>query len=256
MSAYAILGATGQVGGSILELLGSYSENNINVLVRSRTKLETSYPSLSSKPNIRVFEGNISDIAILSQCLKGTHAVFLTVAVTENIPGVSISVDTAHAVISALESLKAQNPHFKPPRLVVLSSASVDDRFWRNVPAFVHNVMYAANAYIYDDLRRAETYLRQYEDCLDMTFVMPGGLTHDVQQGHELSSESQQTFIGFLDLAAGMIEAADGDVKWEGKHVSVVLKGGKRARIEWWAPVVLSKGLLCYLCPWLYRWLP
>src|SRR5690242_7726943 len=101
MSAYAILGATGQVGGSILKLLGSSPENNINVLVRSRAKLEKSYPSLSSKLNIRVFEGNVSDVATLAQCLEGTRTVFLTTAVTDNDPGVSIAVDTAHAVISA-----------------------------------------------------------------------------------------------------------------------------------------------------------
>lgn len=256
MSTYSILGATGQVGGSILELLGSSPKHSINVLVRSHAKLQKTYPSLSSKPNIRVFEGNISDIATLSHCLQGTSAVFLTVAVTENIPGVSISLDTAHAVISALKSLKAQDPHFKPPRLVVLSSASLDIKYWKTVPSFVHNMMYAANVHIYDDLARAETYLRQYEDWLDMTFVMPGGLSHDVQQGHELSAENQQTFISFLDLAAGMIEVADADARWEGKHVSVVLKGGRKARIEWWAPVILGKGLLCYLCPWIYKWLP
>jgi putative NADH-flavin reductase len=256
MSAYAILGATGQTGGSILQLLGDSPKNKINVLVRSRSKLERSYPPLSSNNNIQVFQGNISDIPTLTQCLKGTKAVFLTVAVTENAPGTSISLDTARAVISGLQTLKAEDPHFKPPRLIILSSASLDDKFWRGVPAFVHNVMYAANSYIYDDLARAETYLRQYEDWLDMTFVMPGGLTHDVQKGHELSAERQQTFISFLDLAAGMVEVADADARWEGKHVSVVLKGGRKARFEWWAPVVLGKGLLCHVCPWLYEWLP
>jgi len=256
MSAYAILGATGQVGGSILKLLGSSPENNINVLVRSRAKLEKSYPSLSSKLNIRVFEGNVSDVATLAQCLEGTRTVFLTTAVTDNDPGVSIAVDTAHAVISALDSLKAKDTYFKPPRLVVLSSAAMDERFWRNVPALVHKFVYAAHSYIYDDLARAETYLRQYEDWLDMTFVMPGGLTHDVQQGHELSAEYQQTYISFLDLAAGMIEVADGDTKWEGKHVSVVLQGGRQARLELWAPVDMGMGILYYLFPWLYKWLP
>lgn len=256
MSAYAILGATGQVGGSILKLLGSSPDNKINVLVRSRAKLEKSYPAVSSNPNIQVFQGNVSDIPTLSQCLENTHAVFLTVAVTENIPGLRISLDTAHAVIAALQSLQAQNPHFKPPRLVVLSSASLDTRFWRSVPGFVHTVLYAANAHIYDDLARAETLLRRYDAWLDVTFVMPGGLTHDVQQGHVLSTETQQTFIGFVDLAAAMIEVADAEAKWGGKRVSVVLKGGRKARIEWWAPVVLGKGLLFYLCPWLYGWLP
>jgi putative NADH-flavin reductase len=259
MSAYAILGATGQVGGSILRLLGDSPKDKINVLVRSRSKLEKSYPPLSSttttNKNIQVFEGNISDIPTLAQCLQGTKDAFLTVAVTENKPGCSISLDTAHAVVEALQSLKARNPTFKAPRLIILSSASLGSKFWSGAPGFVHNVMYAANSHIYNDPARAETYLRQYEDWLDMTFVMPGGLTHDVQQGHEISAERQQTFISFLDLAAGMIEVADaeGD-RWEGGHVSVLLKGGRKAKIEWQALVVLGKGLLCYLCPWLYGW--
>ncbi|KAJ4309709.1 hypothetical protein N0V94_008807, partial [Neodidymelliopsis sp. IMI 364377] len=159
MSAYAILGATGQTGLSILQILGSSPQNKINVLVRSRSKLKSSYPSLPSNPNISVFQGNISDIDTLASCLGGTKAVFLTVAVTENKPGITISVDTAHAVIEALTRLKAQDKNFKPPRLVVLSSASLDDKFWATAPAFVHKLMYAANFYIYEDLARAEAIL-------------------------------------------------------------------------------------------------
>jgi oxidoreductase AflX len=257
MSSYAILGATGQVGGSILHQLGDSPKNKINVLVRSRSKLEKSYPQLSSKNSIQVFESNISDIPTLAQCLKGTKAAFLTVAVTENMPGCSISLDTARAVVEALQSLKAENAAFRPPRLTILSSASLDEKFWTGAPAPVHSIMYAANVHIYDDLKRAESYLRKHEEWLDMVFVMPGGLTHDVQQGHQLSTERQQTFISFLDLGAAMIEIADAEGgRWDGGHVSVVLKEGRKARIEWWALVVLGKGLLFYLCPFLYAWLP
>ncbi|KAF1931302.1 NAD(P)-binding protein [Didymella exigua CBS 183.55] len=255
MSAYAILGATGQTGGSILQLLGENPKNKINVLVRSRSKLEKAYPPLASNSNISVFEGSITDTSNLASCLKDTRAVFLTVAVSVNIPGVSVSMDTAKAVVSALQSLKTQDTAFKAPRLVILSSASLDDKFWRGAPSFVHSIMYTANAHIYDDLAAAERYLRQHEDWLDLTFVMPGGLTHDVQQGHELSETKQQTFISFLDLAAGMIEVADSGGEWEGKHVSVVLKEGRKAGFEWGAPLAIGQGLLFSFFPWLYRWL-
>ncbi len=252
MSAYAILGATGQVGSSILQLLSSSPKTHINVLVRSRSKLNTSFPHLSTNPQIRVFEGSISDAPTLSQCLANTKVAFLAVATTDNKPGVSISLDTAHAVVSALQGLRHEDPGFKPPRLIVLSSASLDAKFWRGVPEFVHKVMYAANFYIYEDLARAEEYLREQGDWLDVVFVMPGGLTHDVQRGHKLSTEKQQTFISFLDLAGGMIEVGDAEGgRREGGHVSVVLREGRWARFEWWAPVVLAKGLLCYLFPWL-----
>lgn len=55
MSAYAILGATGNVGLSILQLLGEPPNHSIHVLVRSRAKLEKLYPSLSSRGNIKVW---------------------------------------------------------------------------------------------------------------------------------------------------------------------------------------------------------
>jgi hypothetical protein len=134
--------------------------------VRSRSKLEKLYPSLASKPNIKVFEGSISDQNTLCACLTGTRAVFLTVAVKANIPGCTISIDTAKAVVAALETLKEKDEKFRTPRLVVLSSASLDDRFWRGVPRILHTIMHSAAFYIYEDLKVAEKYLREQEDWL------------------------------------------------------------------------------------------
>lgn len=37
---------------------------------------------------------------------------------------------------------------------------------------------------------------------------MLGGLSHDVRREHDLSLERQQTFISFLDLAAGMLQCS------------------------------------------------
>lgn len=48
MSAYAILGATGQVGGSILSVPGANLLARIRVLVRSSAKLKNSYTGLNS----------------------------------------------------------------------------------------------------------------------------------------------------------------------------------------------------------------
>jgi putative NADH-flavin reductase len=258
MSAYAILGATGQVSGSILQLLGKSPNNKIIVLVRSRSKLEKNYPSLSSNKNIQVFQGSITDIPTLTKCITDTKAVFLTVAVNENTPGCNISLETTYAVVKALYTLRENQPAFKPPRLIILSSASLDKKFSDDalaiVQKFAHNLIYAANSYIYDDLAHAESYLRKHEDWLSMTFVMPGEWTHDVQQGHELNLEKAQTFISFLYLAGGMIEVADAESgRWERKNVSVVLKGGRKVRFEWWAPIILGRNLLYHFCPWFIR---
>jgi putative NADH-flavin reductase len=253
MSAYAILGATGNTGLSILQLLTKNPDKRIHVLVRSKSKLEKLFPGASSNPNIQIFEGSISDIQVLQACLKGSKAAFLTVAVTANIPGCSIAQDTATSVIEALQGLREQDKALKPPRLVVLSSAAMDDKFWIDTPAIVHKILGKASSYVYADLGVAESILRKEADWLSSVFVMPGGIVHDELNGHELSMTKQQTFVSFLDVAAGMIECADEEgERWDGAHVSVVLKDGKRARIEWWVPVYMVKGMLCHFFPWLY----
>ncbi|KAH6621974.1 hypothetical protein C7974DRAFT_214213 [Boeremia exigua] len=254
MSSYAVLGGTGQIGGTILKLLGKDPKNKINVLVRSRAKLEKSYPSLSSNPNIRVFEGNISDIENLKQCITGTQAVLQAVAAVDNLPGCNIALETAQALVAALQSLRSSNSSFKPPRLVIISSSSMDHKLWSG-PAFVRNLIWYANDHIYEDLGRAETYLRQHEDWLDMTFMMPGALEHDVQLGHELSTERHHVYyISYWDCAAGMIEVADSEGQYEGKHVSIVLKPGLKTPFLWSRVPFLLLRILCYVCPWLYPW--
>jgi hypothetical protein len=255
MSAYAILGATGNTGLSILQLLSKTPTNKIHVLVRSKVKLEKLFPGLSSNPNIHIFEGSISDISVLSACLQGTKAAFLTVAVSDNVPGCSIAQDTAKSVVEALQGLRKDDRAFKPPMLVVLSSATMDDKFWTDIPAFFHTTMGKAASYIYADLGVAESILRKEEDWINSAFVMPGGIVHDVQKGHELSTTRQQTFVSFLDVAAGMIQCADEGERWDGAHVSVVLAKGAKARIEWWVPVFLVKGTLCHYFPLLYPYL-
>lgn len=70
MSAYATLGTTSQVGGSILHILGENTDYKINVVVRSRSKLEHSYPPVVSNKNIHIFEGSVSDIPTLASCTR------------------------------------------------------------------------------------------------------------------------------------------------------------------------------------------
>lgn len=258
---YAILGATGQTGSSILSLLSASPTSQINLLVRSKEKLASISPSYLTNPNITIYESTISDIPTLAKCLSGIKAAFLTVAVQANIPGCSIATDTAHAVVAALKSLKEADVNFVPPRLVMLSSASVDMKFWKDTPSFVHSVLYACNSNIYKDLERAERYLRSESSWIKCTFMMPGGIIPHERAGHELSTEKQQTFVTFMDVAAAMIEVADDEEgKWDGENVSLVLKRGQVAKAVWWAPlvlpVVLGKGLIIHFLPWMYNWLP
>lgn len=278
---YAILGATGQTGGSVLQVLASERPDvNINCLVRSRPKLERMFPDIvtskqqpSPPPKVKVFEGQISDIPLLTDCIRGTSAVFLCVACPSNKPHLRVARDQAEAVVAALEALREeqrQEPtqgrgEKKPgaaaaaatrlPLLVMLSSAETDEaRFCGGIPWAVRRVLFAANWWVYTDLIAAERYLRERSGWVDAVFVKPGGISTDARRGHELTTEGSQTFVSFLDVAGGMVQCADeGASRWAGGSVSVLSRG--KARVEWSSGPVLLRNMLCTWIPWLYPWL-
>jgi uncharacterized protein YbjT (DUF2867 family) len=142
MPTYAILGATGQVGSSILDaLLQSSTKSNpkddikINVFVRSKQKLLSMRPALASHPNISYYEGQLSDAALLASCIHNTRAVFLCIAAQDNVPNCSIAQEQTYAVLSALEENKTKNKNNHTnsnanpptsPKLIILSSASLE----------------------------------------------------------------------------------------------------------------------------------
>lgn len=257
MPSYAILTATGNAGVSVLKVLLQEPSAEINVLVRSKAKLLRQNLTIDPNPAVATYEGNISDITTLSVCMAGTRAVFLTVAVVDNVPGCSIALDTAHSVVSALQMLRDTNADARLPKLIVLSSQSLDDHLCLNMPKFVHWVATTAFSNIYQDLRNAEAYLRLNGDWLSATFIKPGGLSSDVQNGHMISTDppNEQAFLSFLDLAAGMVEVADteGDM-WDMKNV-IVQPVGDGAKFEWRALVWMIKGLFLHFIPGLYPWL-
>ena len=211
-------------------------------------------PNICSSPNVTIFEGNISNIDVLRKCITGTRAVFLAVAASVTAPGTRTAQDQAEAVVSALDAMRKQSPDTKLPTLIMLSSSETDAKFSESIPWPIRNILFASNYYIYIDLIEAEKYLRARDDWISTVFMKPGGLSNDVRRGHILSTETQQTFLSYSDLAAGMVEVAEeGDGRFDGKNVSVLSQG--KAKIEWSALLVLARGLLVYLFPWLYRYL-
>jgi putative NADH-flavin reductase len=256
MPTYAILGATGQCGGSLVEVLSKDPQNRIHAYVRSKSKLLKKNPGLEKDPRFEIYEGNLDDIKLLANCLSGTRAAFLAVAETENRPECSIAQDTTRSVLAALDHLRKQDADCELPRLVVLSSASLDEIFCRDLPPMVYGIVFRAFSNIYGDLRKAETLLRSREDFVNSTFVKPGVLTHDRQKGHELSTERQgKNFLSFLDLAAGMVEVTEtNDGRWDQVNVSV-LPTAKKTKVEWAVPWYIVKGLFFHYFPWMWPYL-
>lgn len=249
-SNYAVLGATGNCGQALLDVLLQSPQNTVKAYCRSRDKLVRLQPGIEQNSQIQVYEGSVSDTDLLAECLSQTHAAFLTVATTKNIPACSIAQDTAFAVVMALEKLAKQNQRL--PKLIVLSSASTDHRLMGSVPTFARNMLYRAFSYIYDDLKAAETYLRSKEHLVTATFARPGALAYDLQRGHVLSTKEAVSPVSFLDLAAGMIEIAKahGDL-YDMKGVAVNPTSNDVA-IPWGSSMLILEGLLYHFFPWTY----
>lgn len=257
MASFAILGATGQTGNAILQvLLTEQRPSSISLLVRSRAKLDRMTPQLAdatTSTKVRVHEGVISDIDLLTECIRGTTAVFLTVATPANTPHVRIARDQVEAVVAALERLRAEAGPAgaeRLPTLVMLSSAETEERLVQDVPWLVRRLLFQCNYWVYTDLIAAEEYLRERAGWVDAVFFKPGGISHDVRRGHVLSTDTSMTFVSFLDVAGGMVECGIDGERWSGRSVSVLSKGQAKIPLEnlW----LLSKNLLGTYLPQLY----
>jgi uncharacterized protein YbjT (DUF2867 family) len=253
MPTYAVLGATGNTGQSLLQVLTQSSTNRIHAYCRSKSKLEHLQPDIVANPNVKVFEGNLNDTIIIRDCIKDTHAVFLAVAVSGNVPNNTIAQDTAHVVITALQSLQTSTPATKLPKLIVLSAAPTEPAFTKAMPNFALTLLLLAESNIYTDLALAESLLRK-QASLSVTFVKPGALSIDSQKGHRLTMEGPKGIVSFMDLAAAMVEVADGGEEWEGKSVSVDPVAGD-VRFPWRNVPLLVMGLVYHFFPWVYGWL-
>lgn len=253
MPSYAVLGATGNTGQALLRVLSHSSSNTIHAFCRSKSKLNNLSPDIASNPNVEVYESNIKGISVLAECIKNTHAVFLAVAVSNNVPGNTIAEDTAKAVVSALQLIRKDDPRAKLPKLVVLSAAPTSDHLTRDMPRLALGFLLRAESNIYNDLAVAEKYLREQQDWITTTFVKPGAISQDVQKGHKLSLDQVGQCVSFLDLAAGMVEAADSE-GYDMRDVSVVSMGDS-VKFPWINIYYVLTGIIFHYFPFMYRFL-
>lgn len=255
VTTYAILGSTGNCGTAIIELLLRTPKVKINAFCRNQAKLIRLIPEVADSKKVEVFQGSIQDVDLLARCAKGCRAVFLLASTNNNVPGCRISQDLALAIVAALKKLKAESAEFEAPKLVLLSSATIDDHLSRKIPYF-RPIMLRAASNVYEDLIRAERFLRTQEDWLSTIYIKPGGLSIDIQRGHKLTLDDEETFLSYLDLAAGMLEAAnDPSNCWDGRNVGVVNANGK-AKFARGTPECIFYGLLRHYFPFLHPHLP
>jgi hypothetical protein len=238
MSSYAILGATGNTGRALYQYLSTSPDNTLKLYARSESKLLEQNPSLSTPPsNIQLFTGPLTDTELIASCIKDVEIVFSVLATNVNTSGCHIAQDSAHAVLAALEVLKANDYKGPLPRLVILSAIPVRKKQHGSIPKLVSKMLWASLGHIYRDLEAAEEILTKEKSWLKATFVYPGGVSEidDRALGYEISTEhgGAPAFISYPDLARGMIEIADDK---EGKYVWVdvtVFPTGKGARMAY-----------------------
>lgn len=268
MPKYAVLGATGNCGLSLVRTLTTeHPDATVSAFVRSRRKLLgllSPSPSSStennddieeSMPNLSIHEGTLSTPSVLQACIASADAVFIAIAPPGNERGCSLVRETCEAVVAAVRAIAGSDAQeskqkSKVPLLVLLSSAEADDKFYYDTPWPVRALSFAANYFTYKDLLAAEAYLRREMEGADglirPVFFKPGGISHDKKTGHVLSEERSMTFVSWLDVAAGMVQVAqEGEERWAGRNVSVLSR--KKARPEYGNAPLLLRGLGTYL---------
>jgi len=251
MSTYAILGATGKTGNALLTLLLKNPKNTVGVYMRSKPKLLIQFPRLDENKSVQIFEGALNNIPLLASCISGVNTIFSVIGENENTPGLRIVQDSAHAIVAALCRLGCANAADGIPKVILLSSSSLNPRMYSHEPPFLHSLIWRAMSNAYTDVARAQEYLSLHESWLRVTFIQPGALVEDEQKGHALSLDRKGAvpFVSYLDLAAGMIEIAEAG-KFDGMGVSVI-STSDNVKFEWKAPKQLARGLVWNLAPWL-----
>jgi oxidoreductase AflX len=222
---YAVLGGTGKAGRGVVRNLLEKTDGDVRIYVRSMEKLLSLFPTVASNPRISVFHGDVTDTGVMIGCLRGRDVIFFTLGENDNRKGVSVIEDGARTVLAALKILSDADG-WTPPRLILLSSSTWNEKFSAARPKIIDNMIKTAFNHPYADLRRGQTLLVESELC-NTLLVQPGGLVQDIATGYEISTETGglaflpcDTRLGLLtegvhlactyeDLAAAFVELAN-----------------------------------------------
>jgi nucleoside-diphosphate-sugar epimerase len=250
MTTYAVLGSTGNCGTAIIQNLLQRPDANIRAYCRSRAKLVRLLPEVEDNKRVEILEGSIQDQEVLSACLRDCRAAFLVVSTNNNLPGCRLAQETAINVIRTLQNIK------QAPKLILLSSATIDDHFSRHVPFILRQILLRSASYVYNDLLETEKILRAESHWLTTIYMKPGALSVDKQRGHALSLTEEGSPLSYLDLAAAMVEAVDDpDGRYDMQNVSVVNTAGP-AKFPTGTPMCILMGLISHFFPFLHGYLP
>lgn len=248
MPTHALLGATGGTGKAILRSLQRQkSELQLNVLVRNQDKLLKAFPDLSSgsdraRPQIEIIEAGLDDQKALKRALAGAEVIYSCVASNESTHGMTVAIDTANAIIAALQSLrKEEGGGYKAPIVLMLRSANLAEPFAGPDPLNQSwNPVIMALRYLYADLeaagKRYEAVVKENSDLLQYVIVDPVAI-HDPDgaecTGYELSTDTKpaKPSISYADLGKAFCEIARRRQEFQGR--SVMVAGTGKINEQW-----------------------
>lgn len=120
MPSYTIIGATGNLGGALIQLLLTAPNRHINVYIRSRSRLLQQDPEIGESTDVTMVEGALTNISLQTSVLSApVAAAFCVTGMNENIPDMPIAQDTTHSVVAAFSQDRSGNPNNgQPPRLI------------------------------------------------------------------------------------------------------------------------------------------
>ncbi|KAE8324404.1 Averufin oxidase A [Aspergillus sergii] len=236
MVTYALLGATGATGSSILRHLLHEPPDSLRVqiLVRSKVKLLQAFPNLETtrNPQVHVIQGTSTDPDALSECLRNASITFMCVAHNGSLIGTTLCQDSARAIISVFQrQQQSEGASYQPCTIVQLRSASLNPALAAQVPVFIHRIVSFCLFANYADIKQACQYYSeaQKQGTLEYILVDPPtlhGANRIQTTGYRLiSTESQATALSYADLGAAMCEIAHRQSEFHGRAVGVTATG-------------------------------
>lgn len=208
-SKIAIFGATGGTGSATLRSLLSKDAKpfHLRLFVRSKAKLYRLFPELEKSANVEVWEGQLDEVAAITECLRGADIVICTLGENQNIPGLSVLQTGSKSIVSALDFL-SQEESFTKPRLLLLSSTTLERRFAAHQPKALLWIVERAFCYPYDDVRGATTNFKAVPQLLSLLVVHPPAIVEDEPTGHQISTEKVRPIVSYADLGSAFAELA------------------------------------------------
>ncbi len=247
MTTYALLGATGATGSSVLRCLlddPAPELRHINILVRSKTKLLQTFPRLTDPPatsklQIHIFEGDATSPAALMPCLTNASTILVCIGQNNSSGPTTLQTSTVTALVTSLSHLRSaaqQNESpYQPPTILHLRSASLNPWLASHTPRLVHKTVAFCLHHTYADLGAACALYPPAASAglLSYIFIDPPTI-HDplgtVPTGYQLlppseGKERQATALSYADLGAAMCEVAERAAEFAGQAVGVSATG-------------------------------